>query len=129
MIRIQDQLYVNEKKNNPRLSLKYTSMRFTIITYIIDNYIIGVKYFDYIPRWALYPVVKYMGYFEYIVQTMFAVNRKNNIFTDFKKVPRIKPGETIKRSKTNSLRGIVMRKRKDIGVDEESIHQILVKGM
>ena len=54
---------------------------------------------------------------------------KNNIFTDFKKVPRIKPGETIKRSKTNSLRGIVMRKRKDIGVDEESIHQILVKGM
>ena len=104
-------------------------MRFTIITYIIDNYIIGVKYFDYIPRWALYPVVKYMGYFEYIVQTMFAVNRKNNIFTDFKKVPRIKPGETIKRSKTNSLRGIVMRKRKDIGVDEESIHQILVKGM
>tara|TARA_Y100000294_G_scaffold173592_1_gene190051 strand:- start:191 stop:2101 length:1911 start_codon:yes stop_codon:yes gene_type:complete len=127
----------NEKKNNPRLSLKYTALKFTTITYIIENYIIGNKIFDYIPRWILYPVVKYMGYFEYIIQSMFSINRKNNIFVNLGKVPRLDSGNFrtthkepyLKGSKKYSLRSVVAQKRGDCGSNGDSVHQILVEGL
>ncbi len=130
-----------ENKNNPRTKLKYTALKFTIITYIIENYIIGNKMFDYIPRWVLYPVVKYMAYFEYVTQSMFAANRKNNIFVNFKKVPRLDEDSftmthkepdlkaSKKGSKKYSLRSVVSEKREGFGSNKNSPHQVLVEGL
>jgi anaerobic magnesium-protoporphyrin IX monomethyl ester cyclase len=130
-----------ENKNNPRTLLRYTALKFTTITYIIENYIIGNKVFDYIPRWVLYPVVKYMTYFEYIIQHMFSKNRKNNIFVNFTKVPRLDEGSftmthkepdlkaSKKGSKKYSLRSVVSEKREGFGVNKDSVHQVLIEGL
>ena len=77
-------LYVQENKIatvvNPRLNLKYSSLKFTYFTRIFDDYIDGNKYVDMIPRVILYPFLKNMLYLEYLIQNIFASNRKNNMF-------------------------------------------------
>jgi anaerobic magnesium-protoporphyrin IX monomethyl ester cyclase len=130
-----------DTKNNPRTTLKYTALKFTIITYIIDKHIVGNKIFDYVPRWILYPVVKYMGYFEYVVQSMFSFNNKNNIFVNFRKVPRLDDDsftmthkepdlkESKKGSKKYSLRSVVSEKREDQESNKDIVHQVLLEGL
>jgi len=101
------------KKYNPNQSLKYTSLKFTMITYLIDNFIVGRKYVDFLPRAIIYPVVKYFIYFEYLIQKMFKSNRKNNIFMKTKKVARV-DFESVaneKSLKKKSLRGFVTKNR------------------
>ena len=53
---------------NPRNSLRYTALSFTTITYLIDKYLVGNKFIDSLPRMIVYPIVKYLLYFEYQVQ-------------------------------------------------------------
>ena len=108
---------------------------------ISDKYIVGNKISDYIPRWILYPVVKYMGYFEHAIQSMFSFNRKNNIFVNFSKVPRLDNDSftmthkepdlkgSKKGSKKYSLRSVVAEKREGCGSNEVSVHQVLLEGL
>jgi len=105
--------YKKIKAGNPNQSLKYTALKFTIISYLIDNFIVGRKYVDFLPRAIIYPVVKYFIYFEYLIQKMFKSNRKNNIFMKTKKVARV-DFESVaneKSLKKKSLRGFVTKNR------------------
>ena len=99
--------------SNPRQSLRYTALQFTTITYLIDTYCVGNKFFDMLPKIITYPIVKYLLYFEYQIQKIFARNRKNNIFAYTKKVKRVahEDGDA-KSSRKRSLRGIVAKNRK-----------------
>ena len=102
---------------NPRWSLKYTALKFTNITYLVDKYCVGNKYFDALPSFITYPIVKYALYFEHQVQKLFAHNRTNNIFVYTKKVKRLahdSDAETIRSSRKRSLRGHVVKKRKPL---------------
>ena len=74
----QKNLEIN-KEFNPRLKLKYTAIKFTIITQFMDK-IIGKAFLDLIPRWILYPAVKYLVYFEFKVQQSIRQNMEHNIF-------------------------------------------------
>ena len=69
-----------EKKNNPRFSLKYTALKFTFITYFIDNNIIGNEIVDKLPRWLIYPLIKWANYLEFVIQSLNKNNTNNNIF-------------------------------------------------
>lgn len=102
-------------KANPRNSLRYTALTFTTITYLIDKYCVGNKFFDSLPRMIVYPIVKYLLYFEYQIQKLFARNRSNNLFVYSKKVKRL-PKENPKErsSRKRSLRGYVMQSRQPI---------------
>jgi radical SAM superfamily enzyme YgiQ (UPF0313 family) len=105
--------YKKIKVGNPNQSLKYTALKFTIISYLIDNFIVGRKFADFLPRAIVYPVVKYLIYFEYLIQKMFKSNRKNNIFMKTKKVARV-DFESVaneKSLKKKSLRGFVAKNR------------------
>jgi len=101
-----------DKSFNPRYSLKYTALSFTTISYLIDKYCVGNKFFDLIPSKIAYPVIKYLLYFEYLVQKLFAKNIKNNLFIKTKKVERlVHEPENERSAKGKSLRGHVMKKR------------------
>ena len=104
------------KAGNPDQSLKYKALKFTSISYLIDHYVVGNKFFDKIPRKILYPSIKYLLYFEYLVQKMFPSNRKNNIFIKTKKVPRINFDMVTdeKNVKKKSLRTFVAKQRSPI---------------
>jgi hypothetical protein len=107
--------YLAVMNANPRNSLRYTALTFTTITYLIDKYIVGNKFIDSLPRMIVYPVLKYLLYFEYQIQKLFARNRSNNLFVYTKKVkrlPRENPNE--KSSRKRSLRGYVMQNRQPI---------------
>lgn len=77
-------LYLQEQKNatvvNPRLNLKYSSLKFTLITRIFDDYIDGNRFIDMIPKFILYPFLKNMCYLEFLIQNAYLSNRQNNIF-------------------------------------------------
>ena len=105
--------YKKIKADNPNQSLKYTALKFTILSYFIDNFIVGRKFADFLPRAIIYPLVKYLIYFEYLIQKMFKSNRKNNIFMKTKKVARV-DFESVaneKSLKKKSLRGFVTKNR------------------
>lgn len=76
-------------KRNPRHSLKYSALTFTWISFFIDNFVVGSKYADLIPRVVLYPVVRYLLYLEYLIQSMDVRNSVNNIFKRTHRVSRI----------------------------------------
>jgi hypothetical protein len=101
------------KAGNPNQYLKYTALKFTKISYFIDSFIVGRKIADFLPRAIIYPVVKYLIYFEYLVQKMFPSNRLNNLFTNTKKIPRLnyKNVYNIKSFRKKSLRAYVEKKK------------------
>jgi hypothetical protein len=71
----------DNEKTNPHLKMKYTSMKFTVITRFLDRIVSGNFYFiDRMPRIILYPLVRYVVSFEFMIQTMFKKNREHNIF-------------------------------------------------
>lgn len=125
-------LFNRDLAANPRWSLKYTALKFTNITYLIDKYCVGNKIFDSLPSVITYPIVKYALYFEHQVQKLFAHNRLNNIFVYTKKVKRlVHDGANERSSKKRSLRGHVVKKRlplKEI-VGLEKVRHILRTGL
>ena len=122
-----------EAKNaNPRNSLRYTALTFTTITYLIDKYCVGSKFFDSLPRAIVYPIVKYLLYFEYQFQKLFARNRSNNLFVYTKKVKRLvhESGDE-KSSRKRSLRGHVMKNRQPLNETTglEKVRELLRIGL
>ena len=101
------------KAGNPDQSLKYKAIKFTFISYLVDNYMVGRRFVDLLPRKIIFPVIKYLIYFEYLIQKMFSSNKKNNIFIKTKKIPRIDFDSVVgeKSLKKKSLRGFVTKKR------------------
>lgn len=98
-----------KRKSNPRFSLKYTALSFTSITYFIDNYIIGNCLVDFLPRWLVYPFIKWLNYLEFLVQSSDPSNTNNNIFSMRSiRVPRLNMKERIslKNPKKRSLRAV-----------------------
>lgn len=79
------------KKLNPHFKLKYSAIKFTYITQFLDNMIVGNPIIDKIPGVILYPLIKHLVYFEFIIQGIIPSNKKLNIFREkrLKKVPRI----------------------------------------
>ena len=71
-------LYIQEMQTatvvNPRLSLKYTSLKFTYFTHIFDKYIDGNRFIDSIPRKIIYPLLKHILYLEYLIQNFYIKN-------------------------------------------------------
>lgn len=70
-----------QKTINPRHGLKYTAIRFTWATYLVDNFIIGNPTIDRLPRAIIYPLVKNLLYIEYLIQRMYKSNRRFAIYT------------------------------------------------
>jgi len=97
-------------KNNPRYNLKYTALSFTFITFFVDNYVIGSRLIDTLPRFIIYPIIKYLLYLEFFIQSLNKSNTQNNIFAmNGKKVPRLifSKYSHNKNPKKRSLRAIV----------------------
>ena len=69
-----------KRKSNPRYSLKYTALAFTFITYFTDNCLIGNRFVDFLPRFLVYPAIKFINFLEFFVQSFNRNNRNNNIF-------------------------------------------------
>ena len=88
--------------------------------------------FDSLPRVIVYPIVKYLLYFEYQIQKLFARNKSNNLFVYTKKVKRL-PRENIneKSSRKRSLRGYVMKNRRPLNEtsDLEKVRDLLRIGL
>jgi hypothetical protein len=125
------------KETNPRLKLKYSSMKFTVITRFLDSIVGGNFFVDRMPRKILYPLVKYAALFEFVVQTMFKENRVHSIFKGKTKSVNIQRicdsafNETT-RSLEKSLRRIVKRHSKDIEEMEtitEKSRRLLLRGL
>ena len=118
------------KSANPRNSLRYTALTFTTITYLVDKYCVGSKFFDSLPRMIVYPIVKYLLYFEYQIQKLFARNKSNNLFIYTKKVKRL-PKENVKdrSSKRRSLRGYVVKNRQPVTSGLEKVRELLRIGL
>lgn len=97
-------------QSNPRYSLKYTALSFTLITYLIDRYVIGNKFVDILPRFLVYRVVQSINYLEFLLQSLSSTNKSNNIFAmRGVKIPRISNLNisTSRNPKKRSLRAIV----------------------
>jgi len=95
---------------NPRFALKYTALDFTIITWFIDNYLIGNVIVDTLPRFIIYPIIRWLNYGEFLIQSLSKKNRENNLFSvSGKKIPRLDHRKVAnnKSNKARSLRGIV----------------------
>jgi len=91
------------KETNPRLKLKYSSMKFTVITRFLDSIVGGNPFIDRIPRRILYPLVKYAAFFEFVIQTMFQKNREHNLFKGKARSKNIQMGDDIFNKSTRSL--------------------------
>jgi radical SAM superfamily enzyme YgiQ (UPF0313 family) len=98
----------NQKKINPRLSLKYKALKFTFMTHFVDTYIIGNSLAERLPQWIIYPFVKYLLYIEYLIQEKFSANQKYPIFEKKGKVDRLI------NDNDESLRRIVEKKYKQM---------------
>lgn len=130
-------MYQLKKLNNPRYALKYLALDFTLITKFIDFHVVGNKLVDFLPRSLIYPSVKYINYFEFLIQKLFKKNQLNNLFAmkavGVKRV-NYKELEFLKSSKQKSLRGIVNSIEKNekvinfIGFDD-SARKLLGKGL
>jgi len=99
-----------KREANPRYALKYTALKFTFITYFIDNYIIGSRIVDLLPSWLVYPLVRFINYSEFILQSIVPSNKNNNIFVMKGLVPRLdfNKFEHHKNPKKKSLRAVCM---------------------
>lgn len=100
--------YQNEKKINPRLSLKYKAIKFTIITRFVDNYLVGNRIIDFLPRWIIYPLIKNILYIEYLIQNLYTNNKKYPLFYTSKNIKRFVP------EKEQSLRDSVKKTQKEL---------------
>jgi anaerobic magnesium-protoporphyrin IX monomethyl ester cyclase len=69
-----------ERQSNPNFGLKYSAIKFTIITQFLDKWVIENPVIDKVPRAILYPLIKYLVYFEFIIQGIIPANNKHNIF-------------------------------------------------
>jgi len=68
-------------KTNPHVKMQYTSMKFTVITRFLDRIVSGNFHFiDRMPRIILYPLVRYVVSFEFMIQAIFKKNREHYIF-------------------------------------------------
>ena len=72
------------RKVNPNFGLKYSAIKFTAITQFLDKRVVGNAILDKIPRTMLYPLIKYLVYFEFIIQSILPANKKHNIFREKK---------------------------------------------
>ena len=110
-------MHEKEVINNPHYNLRFKYIRFNFITKFVENHVIGNKYIDKINKDILYPFIKWFGYFEFLVQSLFPSNRVHPIFRDSFKLKRL-DGEDLlnaqnayksKRSpRGKSLRGVVL---------------------
>jgi anaerobic magnesium-protoporphyrin IX monomethyl ester cyclase len=121
---------------NPRMALKYTALDFTVITWFIDNYIIGNVIVDSLPRFLIYPIIRWLNYGEFLVQRLFKKNSQNNLFAvSGKKVPRLdnKKVANDTSNKARSLRGIVKNFNADLDEPKDSFvsvsRNLLKKGL
>jgi anaerobic magnesium-protoporphyrin IX monomethyl ester cyclase len=117
-----------ELKNNPRWSLKYTALSFTFITWFLDVYVIGKRYTDYVPRWLVYPLIKFCIYFEFRIQSFYSRNRKNNLFLmDGSSIKRLTEADVEgKSAKSRSLRGVVKRMESSHGESADTVESVVV---
>ena len=108
LLQVYNDIEKKQKVLNPRLSLKYKAVRFTIITYFIDVFIVGNHFIDNLPRRFVYPVVKNLIFIEYLIQRMFRENRKFPLFENEQQINRFVP------KAKESLRDVVKKSRKEI---------------
>ena len=103
-------IYEMQVSNNPSFKLKYQALKFTYITYFLDRFVQGSIIFDAVPRWFAYGAVKWLLYFEYLIQKRFSHNTRNNLFVSHHGVKRIDHIEIQDRSpRKRSLRGVVAK--------------------
>jgi len=121
---------------NPRFALKYTALDFTIITWFIDHYIIGNAFIDILPRFIIYPIIRWLNYGEFLIQSLFKKNLENNLFSvSGKKVPRLdhRKVSNNKSNKARSLRGIVKAYNDELVEESETFasqsRELLKKGL
>ena len=97
--------------NNPSFKLKFSALKFTYITYLLDRYVQGSKIFDFLPRWLAYGSAKWLLYIEYMIQKKFSHNTKNNLFIRNKEIKRIDNTEDLQHRSPikRSLRGMMTR--------------------
>jgi len=121
---------------NPRFALKYSALDFTIITWFIDNYLIGNFIIDTLPRFLIYPVIRWLNYAEFLIQSLFKKNLDNNLFSvSGKAVPRLDHRKVAnnKSNKARSLRGIVKAYNDNLQETNESFasisRELLKKGL
>ena len=121
---------------NPRFALKYTALDFTIITWFIDNYLIGNVIVDSLPRFLIYPIIRWLNYGEFLVQSLFKKNLQNSLFSvSGKKVHRLDNRKVANdtSNKARSLRGIVKNYHDNLEKEDESFvtvsRDILKKGL
>ena len=121
---------------NPRFALKYTALDFTIITWFIDNYIIGNVIVDSLPRFLIYPIIRWLNYAEFLIQRLFKKNLENNLFSvSGKGIPRLdhRKFANNKSNKARSLRGIVKAYNENLQERDESFasisRELLKKGL
>ena len=114
------QMHDEEVKNNPHFSLKYKHVKFQPITKFIEKFIVGREFADSMPRWIVYPLVKWFGYLEYLIQCLYKSNRLHPIYQKRVHVDRLsledlKAGmESYASSRSirgKSLRGVVQGKK------------------
>jgi anaerobic magnesium-protoporphyrin IX monomethyl ester cyclase len=124
-------LWKKRELANPRYSLKYSALKFTIVSYFIDTYVVGNKVVDKIPRVLVYPIIKYFLYFEYLAQKMYGHNTKNNIFIKRKSIKRVANNfsKDSKSNKKKSLRGVVLKNRNKIVGHIDNVRQVLKTGL
>jgi hypothetical protein len=75
-----------------------------------DLHLDGNKFIDRLPKWFIYPILKYLGYFEYMVQSLYPSNKVHNIFSIVpKNIERITDEkiQSFQKRKEKSLRNIV----------------------
>ena len=106
-----------EQKGNPNVGLKYSAIKFTAITQFLDKRVVGNSILDKVPRIILYPLIKYLVYFEFLIQGILPANNKHNIFRE-KKVEAVSQVDDslLKKlnlgSKRSTLRTIVTKMKK-----------------
>jgi anaerobic magnesium-protoporphyrin IX monomethyl ester cyclase len=121
---------------NPRFALKYSALDFTIITWFIDNFIIGNVVVDILPRFLIYPIIRWLNYGEFLIQSLFKKNLENNLFSvSGKGIPRYDNRKVAnnKSNKARSLRGIVKTYNDDLQETKETFvsisRRLLKKGL
>ena len=123
-------------KTNPHRKLKYTSMKFTVITRFLDRIVSGNFFFiDRMPRRILYPLVRYVVSFEFMIQTMFKKNRGHYIFKGkarSKKIQRIDVSISNESTRKigESLRKVVKRNdNEELMTVTEKSRKLLMRGL
>ena len=110
--KIAKKIRERELRENPNHALKYSAIKFTAITQFLDKKIIGNPFIDKLPKFIVYPLVKYLAYFEFLIQGILPANKKHNIFNEekAKEVPQVDDSLMKKlgiAGKRNTLRTIV----------------------